>query len=283
VLAGVVAMWAGSFAAIKHLLDGGISGPEIAAARFLMVVPAFAVTLYAAGGLRGLSRGDLTRIVVAGVCWVAIYHLALNEGELHTTAGTAAVVVGTAPGITLALAILLGLERFSPWRAGGLLVAFTGVVIVVILGSGQRVALDDAKGPLLVLVAAIAFALYNVLVKPLADHASPGAISSAASLAGTVPLLFLLSTGTAHDAAALTAEDWVLLVYLGVGCTLLGYIGWTMALRQVDASRAVAYLYAVPPLAVLIGAVTLSEQVTGWLALGGLLVVGGVAITQVQQ
>jgi drug/metabolite transporter (DMT)-like permease len=276
-------MWAGSFAAIKHLLDSGISGPEIAAARFLMVVPAFAVTLYAAGGLRGLSRSDITRIVAAGVCWVAIYHLALNEGELHTTAGTAAVMVGTAPGITLALAILLGLERFSPWRAGGLLVAFTGVIIVVILGSGQRVALDDARGPLLVLVAAIAFALYNVLVKPLAGHASPGAISSAASLAGTVPLLFVLRPGVAHDAGAMTAEDWLLLIYLGVGCTLLGYIGWTMALRQVDASRAVAYLYAVPPMAVLIGAVTLSEQVTGWLALGCLLVVGGVAITQVQQ
>ena len=74
-----------------------------------------------------------------------------------------------------------------------------------------------------------------------------------------------------------------LLVYLGVGCTLLGYIGWTMALRQVDASRAVAYLYAVPPMAVVIGALTLSERVTGWLALGCALVVSGVAITQVQR
>ena len=94
VLAGVVVMWAGSFAAIKHLLDGGLSGPEIAAARFLMVVPAFALTLYAAGGLRGLSRGDLVRIVVAGVCWVAIYHLALNEGELHTGTATTSVSAG---------------------------------------------------------------------------------------------------------------------------------------------------------------------------------------------
>lgn len=276
-------MWAGSFAAIKHLLDSGVTGPEIAAARFLMVVPAFAVTLYAAGGLRGLSRGDLVRIAVAGLCWVTVYHLALNEGELHTTAGTAAVVVGTAPGITLGLAILFGLERFSAKRAVGLAVAFSGVVVVVILGSGQRVALDNAKGPLLVLAAAFAFALYNVLVKPLASHAGPVAISSAASLAGTVPLLFLLRPATVDHARAMTTEDWVLLVYLGVGCTLLGYIGWTMALRQVDASRAVAYLYAVPPMAVVIGALTLSERVTGWLALGCALVVSGVAITQVQR
>ena len=81
----------------------------------------------------------------------------------------------------------------------------------------------------------------------------------------------------------LSGEDWALLLYLGLGCTLFAYIGWTMALRRVDASRAVAYLYGVPPLAVVIGALTLGESVTPWLALGTLLVVGGVAVAQVQR
>src|SRR6185312_7829719 len=87
VLATVVVLWAGAFAAIKHLLEAGLSAPEIAA------------TLYLSGGLPGLSRRDWTRVIVAGVCWVAVYHLALNEGELRTTSGTAAVIVGTAPGM----------------------------------------------------------------------------------------------------------------------------------------------------------------------------------------
>jgi drug/metabolite transporter (DMT)-like permease len=39
----------------------------------------------------------------------------------------------------------------------------------------------------------------------------------------------------------------------------------------------------VPPLAVVIGALTLGESVTPWLALGTLLVVGGVAVAQVQR
>jgi drug/metabolite transporter (DMT)-like permease len=279
----VVVLWAGAFAAIKHLLDAGLSAPEIAAARFLMVAPAFAATLYLSGGLPGLSRRDWTRVIVAGVCWVAVYHLALNEGELRTTSGTAAVIVGTAPGMTLALALLLGLERFSPWRLMGLVVAFCGVVVVVTLGSGQAVSLDNAAGPLLVLVAAFSFALYNVLVKPLSAHASTTSISSAATLAGTVPLLFLLQPSSGDHLRGLSREDWALLLYLGLGCTLFAYIGWTMALRRVDASRAVAYLYGVPPLAVVIGALTLGENVTPWLALGTLLVVGGVAVAQVQR
>lgn len=282
-LASVVVLWAGAFAAIKHLLEAGLSGPEIAAGRYILAAPGFGVALRASGGLPGVGRRDLLRIGVAGVLTVAVYHLALNAGEARTTAGTAAVVVGTAPAITLALAVGLGLERFSGWRAGGLAVAFAGVVVVITLGSGQRVSLDASAGPLLALVSAFSFASYNVLVKPLVGRLGTIPVSSAASLLGTVPLLAFLRPGTMDDLRRLDGTDVLLLLYLGLACTLFAYIAWTVALGHLDASRTVAYLYGVPPLAVLIGAITLDEAVTGWLVAGGALVVGGVALAQVRR
>jgi drug/metabolite transporter (DMT)-like permease len=280
-LASVVVLWAGAFAAIKHLLEAGLTGPEIAAGRYLLAAPGFGVALRASGGLPGIARRDLLRIAVAGLLTVTVYHLALNDGELHTTAGTAAVVIGTAPGITLALAILLRLERFSAWRAAGLAVAFAGVVVVITLGSGETVSLHAAKGPVLVLVSAVSFAMYNVLIKPLVARAGTIAVSSAASLIGTVPLLALLRPAAVDDLRGLGALDLMLLLYLGLACTLFAYIAWTVALGRIDASRTVAYLYGVPPLALAIGALTLDERVTGWLIVGGTLVVGGVATAQV--
>jgi drug/metabolite transporter (DMT)-like permease len=283
VLASVVVLWAGAFAAIKHLLEAGLSGPEIAAGRYLLAAPGFGVALRASGGLPGIGRRDLIRIATAGVLTVSVYHLALNGGEVHTTAGTAAVVIGTAPAITLALAVLIGLERFSRWRAAGLAIAFTGVLVVVTLGSGQHVSLGTVTGPLLVLVSAASFALYNVLVKPLVGRLGTIPVSSAASLLGMVPLLVVLRPGSLDDVRGLDRLDIALLLYLGLACTLFAYIAWTVALGRLDASRTVAYLYGVPPLAVLIGAVTLDERVTGWLLLGGALVIGGVALAQVRR
>jgi len=283
VLASVVVLWAGAFAAIKHLLEAGLSGPEIAAGRYILAAPGFGVALRASGGLPGIGRRDLVRIACAGVLTVAVYHLALNAGEVHTTAGTAAVVVGTAPAITLALAVALGLERFSGWRAAGLALAFSGVVVVITLGSGQHVSLDATTGPLLVLVSAFSFAAYNVLVKPVVGRAGTIPVSSAASLIGTLPLLAVIRPGTVDDMRHLSAANALLMVYLGLACTLFAYIAWTVALGRLDASRTVAYLYGVPPLAVLIGAVALGERVTGWLVLGGALVVGGVALAQVRR
>jgi drug/metabolite transporter (DMT)-like permease len=283
VLASVVLLWAGAFAAIKHLLEAGLSGPEIAAGRYILAAPGFGVALRASGGLPGVSRRDLLRIGAAGVLTVAVYHLALNAGEVHTTAGTAAVVVGTAPAITLALAVVLGLERFSGWRAAGLAVAFSGVLVVITLGAGQHLSLDATSGPLLVLVSAVSFALYNVLVKPLVGRLGTIPVSSAASLLGTVPLLAVVRPSTLGDVSRLDGTDAALLLYLGLACTLFAYIGWTISLGRLDASRTVAYLYGVPPLAVLIGALALGEDVTGWLLVGGALVVGGVALAQVRR
>jgi drug/metabolite transporter (DMT)-like permease len=279
----VVIVWAGAFSAIKHLLDAGLSAPEVAAGRYLIAAPGFLLVLHTSGWLPGVSRRDLGRMLVAGLLVVAVYHLSLNLGEERTTSGTAAVIIGTAPGMTLGIAIVLGLERFSAWRAAGLGIAFAGVVVVVTLGSGQSISFDNAKGPLIVLLAPISFALYNVIVKPLVGRIGATAVSSAANLLGTLALLPLLRPSSIDHARALGAWDWTLVLYLGLICTLYAYNAWGTGLRRLDASRTVAYLYGVPVLAVLIGAVTLGETVTVWLAMGAALVVGGVAVAQVRR
>jgi drug/metabolite transporter (DMT)-like permease len=282
-LASVVVVWAAAFSAIKHLLDAGLTAPEVAAGRYLVAAPGFVIVLIASGGLPGISRRDLARVAAAGLLVVAVYHISLNLGEERTTSGTAAVIIGTAPGMTLGLAIVLGLERFSAWRAAGLGLAFSGVVIVITQGSGQSFSLENAKGPLLVLPAPLSFALYNVIVKPLVGRIDAAAVSSAANLLGTLALLPLLRPSSLDHARALGAWDWTLVLYLGLICTLFAYNAWGLALRRLDASRAVAYLYGVPVLAVVIGALTLGESVTVWLALGAALVVGGVAVAQVRR
>jgi drug/metabolite transporter (DMT)-like permease len=158
-----------------------------------------------------------------------------------------------------------------------------GVVVVVLLGAGEEISFANAKGPLIVLGSPVAWSLYNVMAKPLIAHHSPIAVSSAASLIGTLLLLPLLSGDSLDAASGLGVWDWLLVLYLGVACTLAAYVAWTMALQHLDASLAMAYLYAIPVFAVALGAVTLGEQVTIWLAVGTALVVGGVALAQMRR
>jgi drug/metabolite transporter (DMT)-like permease len=276
----VVVVWASSFSAIKALLDHGFAAEDIALLRYLVAAPGFAIVLWRAGGLPGLTRQDGLRLAAIGVCVVLGYHISLNVGTRFTTSGTAALVVALSPALTLLLAVGLGLERWSLRRAAGLAVAFGGVAIVVLLGAGGELSFTNAKGPLIVLAAPVAFALYNVLLKPLLGRYDLLALTAATSLVGTVFLLPFARGGTIDSVTGISWEDATLVLYLGVASTFLGYSGWNTGLRGLGATRAVAYTYLISPLAVLMGAAFLDEAVTIWLAVGGALVLGGVALAQ---
>ncbi|HEX2044108.1 MAG TPA: DMT family transporter [Gaiellaceae bacterium] len=279
-LAAVVVVWAGAFASIKALLEHGTSPEDVALLRYLVAAPGFAALLWLARGLPGLRRGDALRIAAAGVLVVAGYHLSLNVGSRSTTAGTAALVVALAPSLTLGLSAAVGLERLTAARGLGLAIAFAGVAIVILLGAGEDLSLENARGPLIVLGAPLSFALYNVILRPLLGRYGVLPLTAATSLAGTVALLPFVRPATVEGLARMPARDLALVVYLGVVCTFLGYVAWNVGLRGLGPTRAVAYAYGIPPLAVVIGALTLAEPVTAWLVAGGVLVVAGVALAQ---
>ena len=279
-LLAVVVVWAGSFSVIKALLDDGVPAIDIAVIRYVIAAPGFAFILWRARGLPGLTRADAARVVAAGLLIVVGYHLFLNVGTRYTTSGVAALVVALAPGMTLVLALALGLDRVRLRNVAGLAVAFVGVAIVVAMGSGSELSLASTKGPLIVLGAPLAFALYNVILKPLLGRHDLLALTAATSLIGIVGLLPLIRGSTIETVTDASATEAALLLYLGVLGTLLGYIAWNIGLRGLGPTKAVAYTYAISPLAVLIGAVVLGETVTLWLVLGGALVVGGIVAAQ---
>jgi drug/metabolite transporter (DMT)-like permease len=275
-------LWCSSFALIKHLVDAGLSAPDVAFGRYVVAWPGFAYLLWRAGGLPGLRRADAARILVASAAGVTIYHLGLNEGERTTASGVSALIVALAPAATLALALAVGLERYAPRRLAGIALAFSGVVVVVVLGSGAEFSLHGLRGPLFVLAAPLTFAVYNVLYKPLLGHFDLPALTAAGGFAGSLMFLPFEDTGAFGRFGTLDLASWVALIALGVGATLGGYVTWSIALRGLEPSRAMSYLYCVPPLAVAIGALALGETVTGWLLLGGALAIGGVALAQRQ-
>jgi len=159
-------------------------------------------------------------------------------------------------------------------------VAFAGVAVVVLLGAGAELSFANAKGPLIVIGAPVAFALYNVLLQPLLQRYGLLALTAASSLIGMLGLVPFVRPSTVDAVAEMSASSATLILYLGIVCTLFGYAAWNVGLRGLGPTRAVSYTYAIPALAVLMGALFLDEPITVWLAVGGALILGGVALAQ---
>ena len=72
----------------------------------------------------------------------------------------------------------------------------------------------------------------------------------------------------------------IAIVFLGVGCSGLGYLFWYAALERIEASQVAAFLY-LEPLVTLVAAVALlDEPVVASTVLGGVLVLVGVLTVQ---
>ncbi len=220
-------------------------------------------------------RQDLPRLLATGLIGIAIYTLALNTGQQTVTAGAASFIVNTAPLFSTVLACVLLKERLR-WPGWlGLLVGLLGIGLIALAESGAA----HAHGALLVLAAAIAWALYQIIQKPLLPHYGALGVVAYAIWSGTLMFLpFLPGLVEAMARAPLTHHATV--VYLGVLPGALAFLAWSYLLSHLTVSRATPLLYLVPVLSLIIAWLVIAEQPALLSIIGGLVAIAGVALSR---
>lgn len=216
-------------------------------------------------------------IAATSVLWFGVYMVALNWGEQHVDAGTAAMVVNIGPIlIALLSARLLG-EGLPRPLILGITVSFGGVILVGIATSAGRH--PSLAGVLLCLLAAVSYSLAVVSQKPALRHASALQVTTFGCALGALACLpFSAQLVSQLATAPLTATLSV--AYLGVFPTAVAFTTWAYALSKTSASKMGATTYLVPALTVLMSWAILG-QVPSWLALaGGILCLVGVALSR---
>ena len=167
-------------------------------------------------------------------------------------------------------------ERLTPLKAGGLIVSFAGLVVIVMVGEGVRFDPRELGYYALVLVAACVWGSYGVVGQALIKkHPQMRVTAASLTLAG-VPLVALAPTSFWGTAATLPASVGWAIAFLSILCTVFAYVIWLNGVRYLGAARVQSFNYLVPLFAVLSGAVLLGERITLGQVIGGLLVVAGV-------
>ena len=268
-------LWASAFVAIRHLGESFSPG-ALSLGRLAVGTVALGLVLLPRGW-RAPTRAEWLRLVAIGALWFGLYNVALNAGELRVDAGTAAMLIQLSPVLVAVLAAVFLGERATLALGAGLVVAFTGVVLIAT--STSRDSARDWLGVGLCLVAAAAYAVSLVLQKPLVARLPAIQVTWAACAVGTLTCLPFAGELVSEARSASVADlGWV--VYLGVFPTAIAFSTYAFALAHMSAGNLSVTTYLVPPITVLMSWAVLSEAPPAMAYVGGALCLLGVAITR---
>jgi drug/metabolite transporter (DMT)-like permease len=169
VAAGILSCTLGGSAGVATRFLAATVEPEtLAAFRFGL---GFLVLLPLALHVRWPRGRDWIGVTLLGLLFFAVFFVLFNLAFVYTTAARGALALSALPLVTMALAAVLGVEKLSPRKTAGVVIAVSGVVTA--LGTGLAHAPEGAwRGDLIMAGATLCMALYSVRSRPYVARSS---------------------------------------------------------------------------------------------------------------
>jgi len=221
--------------------------------------------------------GHMREIFVVALIGSTIQYGLTYNGLKGIDASTAAILVQLEGPILAIMGTFLLKEKLGITRALGMGLAFIGVLII----AGEP-RLDGHIDSVILLIAGSAvWAVAQIMISRLKDLSGITILAWVAIMATPQMFIASLLIEDGQWLAITTASyiDWSIILYLALVMTVLGYSVWYHLLSRVDVSKVSPFLMLLPITSIIAGMVLLDEKFTSSMAIGGLLIMSGVAST----
>jgi drug/metabolite transporter (DMT)-like permease len=260
ILGILAAIWGGAFLfigiAVKHV-------PPLTYVWLRLTIAAIAMWTYLK--VRGHSLG-LPKQVWGAILLLALLNNALpftlfGWGQTHIASGLASILNATTPiwGVVVAH-FLTHDERMSPRKLAGVLLGFGGVATMI----GPSLLSDigtNALAQLACVTASLSYALAAVWARRFRRiGVSPLSVTTGQLTAGAIVMLPLsMFVDQPWTRAFPPLGAWAAITALALFCTAFGYVLYFRLIDRAGATNALLVTLLVPPVAIVLGALVLSE------------------------
>jgi O-acetylserine/cysteine efflux transporter len=218
--------------------------------------------------------------------WISLISAAIQYSLTFTglkgldASVTALVVQLEVPFLVIIGAVALK-ERPGPRKWLGILIAFVGVALI----AGQPKLASSWGSILLVISGGMTWAIGQAMVRRLTDIDGLTTTAWVAVFAAPQLLVMSLIFETDHIRAVTGASNivWMAVIYLGLIMTALGYGMWYSLIRRNPVSSVAPFLLLLPVFSILGSAVFLNEALTRQTAIGGAIIIAGVAFIVIER
>jgi drug/metabolite transporter (DMT)-like permease len=265
------ALWGIPYLFIKIAVDGGLSPAFVAWSRVVLAA-AVLLALAKRAGVLGQLKGRGRWLAAYALLEISIPFPLIAAGERHIDSSVAAIIIASVPLMIAVLAIRFDhAERATGSRLVGLLVGFTGVVVLVGIDVAGRS--DELLGAAFVLIASMGYSMGPMILRRhMSDLDQRGvmAVSLAIAALFLTPFAAAAPPTTTPDADATLA-----IVVLGLLCTAAAFVVFGRLIAEIGPGRALVITYINPVVALALGMAVLGEHPGAGSIVGLLLILAG--------
>ncbi|WP_033959769.1 DMT family transporter [Psychroserpens jangbogonensis] len=193
---------------------------------------------------------DFVTIFFAAVFGVGINMLLFLKGLELTTPIHASVIMTITPVIILVLSIFFLDEKLTKLKVFGIVIAFSGGILLTALGDSTRVGDNVALGNLCIFINAISYSIYVIIIKRLTAKYHPFTFIKWLFLFGIILTLpFGYQETLEIQWHTFTPYIWFSVLFVIIGATFGTYLLNPLALNSLKASTVGTFIYLQPVIA----------------------------------
>lgn len=273
-----VAIWGCTFVSTKVLMLNGLSPAQIFTLRFLIAyVMMFAVYH---SRLWADSWRDELKMMLLGISGGSLYFLSENEAMNFTSTTNTSLIVCSCPLFATLLVRLVyrSTTRISMMQLGGSLLAFAGMVIVVL--NGRFVLHLSPLGDALAFTACLSWSVYSLLMKWVSAKYGAAFITRKVFFYGVLTILpYYIFYPTLPTAAVLTKPVVVgNLAFLGCLASMICFLTWNWCISKLGAVKATNWVYFNPITTMIFASWVLGEKITPYFLAGATCILLGMFV-----
>ncbi|TYP74774.1 DMT family transporter [Paenibacillus methanolicus] len=278
---GVSLLWGGNYVASAYMLRE--FSPIFLSFARLVVMSLFLISVALINkSMRRPTKREWGLLLMAGITGTLINQLFYFTGLKESTAGNAALIVALSPIATTLLSRIFLKEVITGQKLTGAIVALIGVVCIVLYGGKE---LGISHGDFYLLVAMLGMSVSLLFIRKLTAGMSSYEVTIYATVIGTI----LMSPAVAVEAmngdlhASHRVFTWALLVCVAViGQGLAGF-WWNSGIAVAGASMSAMFMNIPPFIAIIVSHFVLGDPILLAQLGGGVLILAGVAITNMKR
>ncbi len=225
----------------------------------------------------GIEKKDIGRFLLCAFTGVAVNQLMFIKGLTLTTPIYAALLILATPVFILLLGFALRSEKITVLKITGLLAAIGGAALLILGREQNDIGSNMLLGDIYILINAVFYAFYYVLVKPLMQKYSPVHVVRWVFTFGLVMIFpFCWNDFAAIAWSSFNLSHFAALAFVVIGATFLAYYFTVYGLQHLSASAVGAYIYLQPLFSAVISILYFHEALTAAKLIAAVLIFTGV-------